>query len=86
MIKTIFDIIFSVALALFFARGFGYIFDGVYLTEEQINSQAHLSTDVPGDPIIVDTNGDGEITSSDRVVIGNNQPDFIFGLNNSFKY
>ena len=27
MIKTLFDIIFSVALALFFARGFGYIFD-----------------------------------------------------------
>ena len=27
MIKTIFDIIFSVALALFFARIFGYIFD-----------------------------------------------------------
>jgi hypothetical protein len=65
---------------------FGYIFDGVYLTQEQINSQPHLSTDVPGDPIIRDTNNDGEISSADRAVIGNNQPDFIFGLNNKFRY
>ncbi len=65
---------------------YGYIFDGVYLTQNQIDTQPHLPSDVPGDPIIRDVNGDGEITSDDRAVLGNNQPDFILGLNNKFTY
>lgn len=65
---------------------FGYIFDGVYNTVAEINARPHLSTDVPGDPIVRDVNGDGKITSDDRTILGNNQPDFIYGLNNSFSY
>jgi len=65
---------------------FGYIFDGVYMSQEQINNHAHLDTDVVGDPIIRDVNGDKKINSADRAVLGNNQPDFIFGLTNSFSY
>jgi len=33
-----------------------------------------------------DINGDGNITQDDRTVIGNPNPDFIFGWNNDFNY
>lgn len=68
------------------ANFYGYIFDGVYTSEAQIEAHAHLSTDVPGDPIIRDVNGDGELNADDRTIIGNNQPDFIYGFSNDFSY
>jgi len=39
-----------------------------------------------GNTKIVDVNKDGKIDSNDLTIIGNNQPDLIFGLNNSLKY
>jgi hypothetical protein len=36
--------------------------------------------------ILKDINGDGVINDLDRTVIGNPNPDFIFGFNNSFAY
>ena len=68
------------------ANFYGYDFIGVYLTKEQIEASAHHPSTVPGDPIIRDVNEDGIINSDDRTVIGNNQPDFIFGFNNNFSY
>lgn len=65
---------------------YGYVFEGVYDTEEEIANHAHLSTDVPGDPIVKDVNKDGEITSDDRTVLGNYQPDFYYGMTNTFKF
>ncbi|GAA5221662.1 TonB-dependent receptor [Membranihabitans marinus] len=65
---------------------YGYVFDGVYNSQEEIESRPSLSTDRPGDPIVVDVNGDGEITADDRTSIGNYQPDFYFGLDNTFRY
>ncbi len=35
---------------------------------------------------IVDINKDGKIDSEDLTICGNNQPDFVFGLNNRFTY
>lgn len=68
------------------ANFFGYFFDGVYLTEAEINASAHHPTTVPGDPIIRDINGDGIINADDRTIIGNNQPDFFYGISNNFSY
>ncbi|WP_147676599.1 SusC/RagA family TonB-linked outer membrane protein [Algibacter pacificus] len=65
---------------------FGYIWEGVYNTKEEIEAHPSLPTDVPGSPIIKDVNGDGEISTEDRTVIGNNNPDFMYGFNNKFKY
>lgn len=65
---------------------FGYIFDGVYNTQEQIDNHAHLSTDQPGDPIVRDVNGDGQISTADRTILGNYQPAFTYGMNNTFSY
>jgi TonB-linked SusC/RagA family outer membrane protein len=65
---------------------YGYIYEGIYNTEEEISKHPHLSTDVPGDPITKDVNNDGKITIDDRTILGNYQPDFFFGFDNIFKY
>lgn len=39
-----------------------------------------------GDIVYADTNFDGEITTDDRVVVGNPHPKFIGGLTNNFRY
>ncbi|GHT78225.1 SusC/RagA family TonB-linked outer membrane protein [Bacteroidia bacterium] len=39
-----------------------------------------------GDYIYKDINGDGKITEEDRTVIGNPEPKFTYGINNSFTY
>jgi TonB-linked SusC/RagA family outer membrane protein len=41
---------------------------------------------VPGNPIWLDANEDGQINNDDRVVLGNPYPDFTFGINNSLDY
>jgi hypothetical protein len=41
---------------------------------------------VPGDPRIIDQNGDGVINDDDRTFIGNPNPDYIYGLNLNFRY
>lgn len=39
-----------------------------------------------GDPKYVDVNNDGTVDVNDKVVIGNPNPDFIFGLNTNVRY
>jgi TonB-linked SusC/RagA family outer membrane protein len=45
-----------------------------------------VSTDRPGEQIYEDVNEDGAIDELDKSIIGYAQPDFSFGLNNSFSY
>lgn len=40
----------------------------------------------PGNTKIVDINKDGKIDANDLTIVGNNQPNLIFGLNNKFSY
>ncbi len=40
----------------------------------------------PGSPKVADVNGDGVLDSSDKTVLGNATPDFIWGLTNTFSY
>jgi len=65
---------------------YGYIFEGVYNTMEEINARPHLPTDRPGDPIVKDVNGDNAITVDDRTILGNYQPDFLYGIQNTLSY
>lgn len=39
-----------------------------------------------GDMVYADKNGDGEITTEDRMIVGNPHPDFIGGFTNTFAY
>lgn len=68
------------------ANYYGYIFDGVFKNQEEVDNYPHVSSTTPGDPIVRDVNNDGVIDDNDRTVIGNAQPDFTYGLTNTFTY
>ena len=65
---------------------------GIFQTEEEVNAyQAKAGKLIqpeakPGDVRYVDLNDDGIIGNEDRTMIGNPNPDFIFGFNVSLDY
>lgn len=63
---------------------FGYIYRGV-LQEGEIYAP-QPNTTIAGMATYEDVNGDGVITNEDRTVIGNANPDFIWGLNNHWEF
>jgi TonB-linked SusC/RagA family outer membrane protein len=67
---------------------FGYVYEGAYRNQAEIEGSPAQGDGFtkPGDPKIKDVDGDGKITEADRTIIGNNQPDFIIGLNNTFQF
>jgi len=54
---------------------YGYETDGIYQTGDDIK----ITGAQPGDVKIVDQNEDGVIDSNDRTIIGNPNPDFVYG-------
>lgn len=70
---------------------FGFVEDGVYSTQEQIdaelpnNNQAAVPV-LPGDVRFLDLNGDGVINLDDRDIIGDPNPDFTYALNLRLQY
>jgi TonB-linked SusC/RagA family outer membrane protein len=65
---------------------FGYTQIGIFKNQADLNAIPHDATSHPGDVKWADISGDKRITADDRDIIGNNQPDFIYGLTNSFSY
>ncbi|WP_223860948.1 TonB-dependent receptor [Spirosoma validum] len=65
---------------------YGYKQIGIFQNQADLDANPHDITSRPGDVKYVDVNGDGKITANDRTNIGNNQPDFIYGLTNSSSY
>jgi hypothetical protein len=65
---------------------YGYQFNGIWQTPEEIAASGIKSAPRPGDPRYVDQNGDGLITGTDRVIIGRALPKFVYGLTNSVRY
>jgi TonB-linked SusC/RagA family outer membrane protein len=63
---------------------FGFIYDGVIQQGETV-LPGNFET-APGGEKFKDVNGDGKLDSSDKTIIGNPNPDFIFGFNNDFTY
>jgi hypothetical protein len=65
---------------------------GVFQTEEEVSSYRSKTGKLiqpdakPGDVRYVDVDGDGVIGNSDRVKLGDPNPDFIFGFNVSLDY
>lgn len=64
---------------------FGLVYDGVYQQGDDISHSAQPAA-LPGYAKIVDRNHDGLINGQDRTIIGSRQPDFIWGMANTFKY
>lgn len=65
---------------------YGYVFDGVFKNQAEIDAYPHHSSTTPGDPKVRDVNGDGKISDADRTVLGNYQPDFTAGITNTVGY
>lgn len=68
---------------------YGYITQGIFQSTEEISNapdHALFGKPVPGDFRIQDTDNDGVITEKDRVVMGNRQPQWLFGFNLSANY
>ena len=64
------------------ANFYGYKVEGVYQSQEEINNSPKnkLATVTPGDLKFKDVNGDGEITTADRTMIGDPTPDITYGI------
>lgn len=62
---------------------FGYRYVGVLQEGENYSLQPGAK---PGDPKFADTDGNGVLDDKDREIIGQANPDFIFGLTNNFAY
>lgn len=70
---------------------FGTITDGILQTGEEAAKGKFTASGAAaakaGDRLYKDVNGDGVFTTAaDKDIIGNAQPDFIFGVNNSFSW
>lgn len=65
---------------------FGYKQLGIFKDAADLHTNPHDNTTRPGDVKYEDVNGDGIIDARDRTIIGNNQPDFIYGMTNTFSY
>jgi TonB-linked SusC/RagA family outer membrane protein len=66
---------------------YGYVFEGIYRSEQEIASSPAFPGAVPGNIKFRDVNGDGRITPiDDFAIIGNPYPDAILGLTNNVTY
>jgi TonB-linked SusC/RagA family outer membrane protein len=65
---------------------YGYDIIGVLSSTDIANKVAAPSGSEAGDPKVRDVNGDGKITTDDRTILGNYQPDFTWGLTNTFTF
>ncbi|MCR9063487.1 MAG: TonB-dependent receptor [Cytophagales bacterium] len=60
---------------------------GTYKSQEEIDADGNLGIrQVVGGPRFKDENGDGKINNDDHVVMGNPEPLFFGGINNSVSY
>lgn len=70
---------------------YGYIMDGVFANQAEVDAHAEQDGAAPGDIRFRDISGpdgtpDGLITPDDRTVIGNPLPDFFYGLSGNFGF
>lgn len=65
---------------------FGFVFDGVYMTEKEFETEPKEATSQVGTVRMKDINHDDTITVADRTFIGNPNPTFTYGITNQFNY
>ena len=63
-----------------------YDFKKIGIWQENERAEAATFGEEPGQIKVLDVDGDGAITDSDRVILGSPQPDFVGNITNSFKY
>lgn len=65
---------------------YSYVTDGIFQNQSEVNTHAVQPGAEPGDIRFRDLNNDGVINDSDRTVIGNPNPSWLFSMNNSLSY
>ncbi len=67
---------------------FGYEVLGVFSSQEELDGRPKLENvnQQIGDFIYADRNNDGVVTADDRTVLGNNSPDYTWGIQSTFGY
>lgn len=65
---------------------YGYVFEGIYMTQAELDKGPKEATSVVGSAKMKDVNGDGIVDAEDRTLIGNPNPDFIYGMTNTLTY
>jgi TonB-linked SusC/RagA family outer membrane protein len=68
------------------ASFYGYVFQGVFKNQEELDKYPHLAADKVGDGRYLDVNKDGKMDQNDKDILGSNNPKFTAGLNNNFSY
>lgn len=64
---------------------YGLAYDGIFRSQEEVNKSVQ-KTARPGWIRVQNTNGDTLINALDRTIIGNEDPNFIWGMTNTFRY
>lgn len=59
---------------------YGYVFDGIWQSQDQINKSGTKQKVKPGDPIYKDLTGDSALDATDRTIIGHALPKFTYGF------
>ncbi len=65
---------------------YGYVTDGIFQNEREVQEHAIQSGAEPGDIRFKDLNNDGVINDEDRTVLGNPNPSHLFSMSNTFTY
>ncbi|MEM1135544.1 MAG: TonB-dependent receptor [Bacteroidota bacterium] len=65
---------------------FGYETNGLFRTQADIDNGPTQRFQELGDRRFSDTDGDGELSPDDRVILGTAIPDFIYGFNSNLSY
>ncbi|MCX2680463.1 TonB-dependent receptor [Galbibacter sp. EGI 63066] len=65
---------------------YGYVTDGIFQNQEEIDTHADQPDAAPGDIRFKDLNNDGLITDDDRTFLGGTIPKVSYGLNFSANY
>ncbi len=65
---------------------YGYKTDGIIQNTEQLNKVSRFDGTDVGDVNYVDINSDGKIDENDKTFIGDPNPDFTFGMNNTLSW
>ncbi|MFL2636974.1 MAG: SusC/RagA family TonB-linked outer membrane protein [Flavobacteriaceae bacterium] len=64
---------------------YGWKTDGIFQSGDTMY-RINGSMSQPGDIKVLDLNGDGQVDINDRTIIGNPNPDFIYGINLNMSY
>lgn len=66
---------------------YGLKYDGIFKSADEVAASVQKASAKPGYVRVLDADGDGTInTAADRIILGNLDPRFIWGMTNNFKY